>query len=126
MTLRVRGEVELNSYAGGANDDFWCVGGKPTDKKANVFELSVDNPAQTYFLNAGNVAKRTHAIDYTKTVRLTGGANVTLTGDSQDSKLLSNHDMKGNPVLVPDLPPAPNPFDGQFVQIDVVGVAAAQ
>ncbi|MGC4116705.1 MAG: hypothetical protein QM765_19490 [Myxococcales bacterium] len=125
ITLRVRGVVELMGYAGGQADNFWNVGGKPNDKKANFYELQVSAPASSFFLNAGNVGKRTWAMDFTKTIRVDSGATVTLAGDSQDSKMVPNRDMKNAPQILPDVPPAPAAFDGQFVQIDVVSVAAA-
>ena len=126
ITVRIRGVVELMSYAGGQTADFWNAGGKPSDKKADVWELQVSAPSMTYFLNAGNVGKRTWAMDYTRTIRVDSGATITLAGDSQDSKMVPNRDLKNNPQVVPDVPPAPAPFDGQFVQIDVVSVAPAR
>jgi len=126
VTLRFRGVVEPAAYAGGQLNNFFNAGGKPSDKKANVYKLEVTAPAGEYFLNAGNIAKRVWPIDYTQTIRIDSGATVTLIGDSQDSRLVPNRDMKNQPQIVPDVPPAPQAFDGQFVQIDVVGVAPAR
>lgn len=126
ITLRIRGVVELMSYGGGQADNFFNAGGKASDKKANVYELQVSAPANTYYLNAGNVVKRTWAMDYTKTLRVDSGATVTLAGDSQDSKMVPNRDLKNAAQILPDVPPAPAAFDGQFVQVDVVSVAAAK
>ncbi|HEY3452884.1 MAG TPA: hypothetical protein VGK67_41465 [Myxococcales bacterium] len=126
ITLRIRGVVELMSYSGGQAQNFWYVGGKPSDKKANFYDLQVSAPASTYYLNAGNVIKRTWPMDYTQTIRVDSGATVTLAGDSQDSRMVPNRDLKNNPQIVPDVPPAPAPFDGQFVQVDVVSVAPAR
>ena len=126
LTLRIRGVTELNSFAGGQLQDFWNAGGKPSDKKANIYQLEVTAPANTYFLNAGNPGKRVWPIDYTRTVRVDSGATITLTGNSQDSKMVPNRDMKNVPQIVPEIAPAPASFDGQFVQVDVVSVAPAR
>jgi len=123
VTLRFRGVIELNSYTGGTLSDFFYTGGKSNEKKANVWELTVASPAQTYFLNAGNVGARTWPVDYTRTVRIAAGSTLTLTGDSLDSKLVANRDMKNQPNIIADVPPAPASFDGQFVQVDVVSIA---
>lgn len=125
VTVRVRGVVELNGYAGGTAQEFWYVGGAPADKKANVFKLVVGAPAQTIFLNAGSIAKRTWPLDYTRTVRVQGGTTLTLDADSQDSKLNANRDAAGQPNIPAEVPPAPAAFDGQFLQLDVVSVAPA-
>lgn len=126
ITLRVRGVVELNSYSGGQLQDFWSAGGKASDKKANVYAIEVTAPANSFFLNAGNPGKRVWAVDYNRTIRVDSGATITLVGDTQDSKLVANRDTKNVPQSVPDVPPAPATFDGQFVQVDVVSVAPAR
>jgi len=38
---------------------------------------------------------------------------------------VENVDASGTPFVVPGVAPAPAPYDGQFVQVDVVSVARA-
>ena len=65
---------------------------------------------------------RVWSIDYQKTIRVPGGATVTLSADAQDGNLVSSTDDKGKPLVIPAVPPAPAPFDGQFIQMDVVSL----
>lgn len=126
VTLRFRGVVEQMSYTGGTAEDSWYIGGKPANKAYNVYALVASAPAQRYFLNAGKAGiRRTFAIDYTKTIRVEGGAKLTLTADAQDGQLITNHDERKQAITVADAPPT-EPFDGQFIQMDVVSVARAR
>jgi len=125
VTVRLRGVLELNTYTGGTGEKTWYTGGSPVDKHANVYQLAISAPWQTYFLNAGEVGPRTWPIDMTRTLRIEGGAAVTLVSDSLDGKLVPNRDEKGFPIVVEQVPPAPAAFDGQFLQIDVLKVKVA-
>jgi hypothetical protein len=49
-------------------------------------------------------------------------AEVTLTANPVDGLEWGNEDMAGNPIVVPDVPPYPKPYNGQFVQMDVTSV----
>ena len=51
-----------------------------------------------------------------------GGAKVTFHGNGQNGRLISN----AKKLVVPDVPPAPLPFNGQFVQVNVVDVVEAK
>jgi hypothetical protein len=128
VTLRFRGVVEWEPYAGGRAEGSWYVGGRPDNGINNVYQLGISAPAQVFYLNApsgdGNLG-RVWSIDYQKTIRVQGGAKVTLTADAQDGNLVSNLDDKGTPLVIPAVPPAPAPFDGQFIQLDVVSVVPA-
>lgn len=124
VRLRVRGVVELAPYRGGLGEGHWYDGGDPADGNANLALLTVSEPAQHHFLNAGE-AGRQHpiAVDYAHTIRVAGGAEVTLSAHAQDGLLLSNRGVDGRPLVVQGIPPSPRPFDGQFLQVDVVSVA---
>ena len=125
VALHFRGVVEQESYKGGTADNLWYTGGKPADGAYNIYELQISDPAQTYYLNAGKSGIRhCQLLDYEKTVQIATGAKVTLMADAQDHRLITNHDDKNQPIVVPDVPPAPQPFDGQFIQMDVVSVKA--
>ena len=43
---------------------------------------------------------------------------MTLSGDGQNGRLITNFKK----LVVPDIAPAPEPFHGQFVQMDVVKI----
>jgi hypothetical protein len=45
-----------------------------------------------------------------------------LSGDGQNGKLISNFAK----LVVPEIAPAPRPYHGQFVQVDVVKVVEAK
>jgi hypothetical protein len=124
VTLHFRGVVEQEAYAGGKAEQLWYIGGRPANGYYNIYQLDISAPAQTFFLNAGE-ANITHVfpLDYQKTIRMQGGATVTLTADAQDDRLIANVDEHDKPVVMPGVPPDPKPFDGQFIQMDVVSVA---
>jgi hypothetical protein len=46
------------------------------------------------------------------------GADVVFFGDGQNGKLITNFKK----LVVPGIAPAPAPYNGQFVQVDVVDV----
>jgi hypothetical protein len=123
VSLRFRGVVEISLYDGGAADGYWQIGGAPpAGSTINVYALVVSSPPATYYVNQGVSHRLTVGIDYTETIAITAGATVTLLADSRDAFELRNLDSSGNPIVVPDIPPAPDAFDGQFVQMDVVSV----
>ncbi len=123
-TLRFRGVVETRPYDGGSNDGrHWQIGGTPRNDTINVYGLTVSSPPQQFFLNRVVAdAFACFAIDYEETVTLAAGSAVTLTARSMDGREVRNVDVAGNPIVVPGVAPAPRPFDGQFIQLDVVSV----
>ncbi|MCA9709747.1 MAG: hypothetical protein KDK70_28165, partial [Myxococcales bacterium] len=79
VTLRLRGVVEEKAYSGGVSDGLWNEGGSPVNDPWNIYALTISDPAQTYYLNAGapDVDYCT-AVDYEQTVSITGGAQVVV------------------------------------------------
>ncbi|VTT99649.1 Uncharacterized protein OS=Chthoniobacter flavus Ellin428 GN=CfE428DRAFT_5219 PE=4 SV=1 [Gemmataceae bacterium] len=124
VTLRFRGVVEPMMYKNGTKDgDHFYVGGEPDNGTYNIYKLSVSSPKAHYFLNREDkVGHKIFTIDYTKTIEIDGGATVSFLGDGQNGRLISNFKK----LVVADLKPAPKPFNGQFVQMDVVEVAEAK
>jgi len=125
VTLRFRGVVEWENYKDGTSQEHWYVGGQPNNGLYNIYQLGISAPAQVFYLNfpdGHDDGSRSFPIDYTRTIRVQGGATVTLSADAQDGRLVSNTDDKGKPLVIPAVPPAPAPFDGQFIQMDVVSV----
>ncbi len=123
VALRFRGVVEITLYEGGFANGYWQVGGVPiAGSTINVYALVVSAPAQTYYVNQGISNRVAVGIDYTETIPIEAGATVTLLADSRDAFQLRNLDATSQPIVIPGVPPAPKPFDGQFVQMDVVSV----
>lgn len=121
VTLRFRGVVEPMMYKNGKKDgDYFYIGGEPDNGTYNVYKLKISSPPSHYFLNRQDkVGHLTFVIDYTKTIEIDAGAKLTFHGDGQNGQLISNYDK----LVVPDVAPAPKPFNGQFVQVNVVKVA---
>ena len=129
VTLRFRGVAELETYFGGTSDGaYFQTGGTPGGDGWNVYRMDVSEPAQTFFLNGGIGGKYFCVpIDYTKTIKMKAGSKVTLVADPVDAGMyeIKNLDEKGVPIVVPGVPPAPLPFHGQFIQMDILSVSAA-
>lgn len=126
ITLRFRGVVEQKTYEGGTADGMWSAGGEPAFDLYNIYKLEISDPPAVYFLNAGqsNLGYCV-PLDYTKTIRVAAGATVSMTADPVDTAQVNNHAEAGAPIVVAGIPPAPDPYDGQFIQMDVVSVAVA-
>jgi hypothetical protein len=124
VTLRFRGVVEPMMYKEGKKDgDYFYIGGEPNNGTYNIYKLTISSPPSHYFLNRQDkVGHVIFTIDYTKTIEIDGGAKVTFHGDGQNGQLISNFDK----LVVPDVAPAPKPFNGQFVQVNVVKVVETQ
>ena len=120
VTLRFRGVVEPMMYKDGKKDgDYFYIGGKPNNNTYNIYKIGISSPASHYFLNRQDrVGHKIFTIDYKKTIEIEGGATVTLSGDGQNGRLITNFKK----LVVPGIVPAPKPFHGQFVQMDVVDV----
>ncbi|WP_159396995.1 hypothetical protein [Sorangium cellulosum] len=124
VTVRLRGVVEPMTYQGGTSDGMhFRVGGSPTDPSYNIYSFAVSDPPEVYYLNDNpNVGHDTFIIDHTKTIPIRGGATVTFVGDGQNGIEIANYKH----LVVDGIPPAPEPFIGQFIQLDVLSVEAAQ
>ena len=120
VTLRIRGVVEPMMYKAGKKDgDYFYRGGEPNNGTYNIYKIAISSPKSHYFLNRQDkIGHRIFTIDYTKSIVIEGGATITLSGDGQNGKLISNFAKH----VVPDIAPAPKPYHGQFIQIDVVSV----
>jgi hypothetical protein len=132
VKIRFRGVVEPRAYVGGtAVGDRFRIGGMPQPGSGfNAYALSVSAPARVYYLNdsGGPMERVVFAIDHEKTIAIEGGATVRLQLEEPDCLEVRNCDALPpapcRPVVVPGVPPAPAAFDGQFIQMDVVEVAA--
>lgn len=120
VTLRFRGVVEPMMYKGGQQvGEYFYIGGEKNNATYNIYQISVSSPESHYFLNRQDkVGHRIFTIDYTQTIEIDGGATITFHGDGQNGRLISNFKK----LVVPDLAPAPEPYNGQFIQVDVVDI----
>ena len=123
VTLHFRGVVEEKTYTGGTAAGYWYTGGSPARDSWNVYRLEISDPPLSYFLNAGSSGlPYCVGLDYTRTVLVKTGATVTLTALVMDNYENKNFDSRGKPIVVPGIPPAPRPHNGQFIQMDVESV----
>lgn len=118
VTLHVRGVVEPKNFTGGeVQFEHFQTRGDPVKNDYNFYSLAVSDPAASYTVNrnAEKVGHYTFPIDYHVTIPIRGGATVTMGAYDSNDVAIANHQHH----VVAGLPPAPQPFDGQFFQIDV-------
>jgi hypothetical protein len=121
VTIRVRGVVEPKNFTGGEVEfEHFQRGGSPVKNDYNFYNITVSDPAATYTVNrnAAKVGHYTFPIDYRVTIAIRGGAVVTVGGYDSNDVAITNHQR----LVVDGVPPAPQPFDGQFFQVDVESV----
>lgn len=120
VTIRFRGVVEPMMYKDGKQvGEYFYIGGEKNNATYNIYQVSISSPKSHYFLNRQDkVGHKIFTIDYEQTIEIDGGATVTFHGDGQNGMMITNFKK----LVVPDVAPAPKPFNGQFIQLDVVGV----
>lgn len=125
VTLRIRGVVEEKTYLGGTEDGHWHEGGEPADDAFNEMYLDISAPPRRYWLNGGTSNQGWCVpLDYQRGVEVEAGATVTIgMFDPNTCQILNQDQPGGDPIVIPDIPPAPNFYDGQFVQVDAVSFA---
>jgi hypothetical protein len=125
VTLHVRGVVEPKNFTGGTVQfDHFQTGGDAVRNDYNYYSLSVSEPSAFYTFNRNEekVGHYTFPIDYAVTIPIRGGAIVTMGAYDSNDVAIANHEGH----VIADVPPYPAAFDGQFFDIEVVGVAAVQ
>ena len=124
VKLHVRGLTEPNTYvAGELQGQRFYTGGRTSASGYTAYMLTVSDPEEVYFFNYNpTVGHLIFVLDYEVVIPMKGGATVTFEvngGESvPDGHGVSNRER----LVVPGVPPAPEPFNGQFVQFDVVTV----
>jgi hypothetical protein len=125
VKLHVRGLTEPNIYAGGmlSTAQRFYIGGATTQTGYTAYSLTVADPPKVYFFNYNSsVGHFVFSLDYEVVIPMRGGTTVTFDVNGQnsvpDGHGVSNRDR----VVIEGVPPAPDPFNGQFVQFDVVDV----
>jgi hypothetical protein len=125
VTARIRGVMEVMTYAGGAIDGTWYAGGAPSDNRWNLYRLTISSPAQVYFLNPGGaLVSYSEAFDYMQTFDVDAGATVTFDLDGQDSLQWRGNDQNGVAITMTGVTEPVQPYDGQFARIDVITAVA--
>jgi len=127
-TFRCRGVVELKTYTGGAQNGLFYTGGpNANDGNANSYGLVIcdadDAPDVTYnegqyFLNAstgGAGRYQCNAIDYNFSITAVAGQAIVLTTDSFDGGQADSPEEE-----IPDISAPAQPYDGQFLRLDLV------
>ncbi len=123
VQVRLRGVVEQKTYVGGTQTGFWYEGGVGADAGWNEFRIDISSPSTHFFLNAGaSGTVNCFELDQTVTFTVEGNATFTLSGDALDGQQVRNIDGSGQPIVPAGVPPAPSPYDGQFVHFDVLSV----
>ena len=123
VTLHVRGVVEPKNFTGGTVQfDHFQTGGEPVKNDYNFYSLHVSDPEATYTFNRNEakVGHYTFPIDYHVTIPIRGGAVVTMGAYDSNDVAIANHEHQ----VVAGVAPAPQPFDGQFFQLDVETIRA--
>ena len=120
VTLRFRGVVEPMMYKGGQQvGEYFYIGGEKDNGTYNVYQISVSSPQSHFFLNRQDkVGHKIFTIDYTQIIEIDGGAEIVFHGDGQNGRMITNFKK----LVVPGIAPAPEPFNGQFIQVDVLDV----
>jgi len=83
----------------------------------NIYEFKVADPPHVYYLNSVAVhpPHRVDPIDMQWTIQVRGRSTITFTMDD-----LNGGEIRNCSIVVPGIPPAPNRFDGNFFQLNVV------
>jgi len=126
VTLRVRGIWEPTTIAGGeapAADLPFKIGGSVAGGSAidyQQYSIVVSAPAQTYWLNDHQyLAHDIHKLDYEATLRVTGGATVTVIMNDGNERQIANWTQD----FFAGLPPYDAaPSTGQSLRLDVLAV----
>ncbi len=126
VTLHVRGDTEPNTYVKGKLDqDRFYTGGETSTPGYTAYMLTVAEPPQSYFFNYNPSTSHIHfLIDYQVVIPIKGGTTVTFEVNGGKSVPDGHGVSNRESLVVPGIPPAPAPFNGQLVQFDVVSVKA--
>jgi hypothetical protein len=132
VRVRVRGVVETRAYVAGVPVAAFVRRGVEANPSAgdawNVYRLEVSDPPERWALNHGASGEyECHAVDTTFSFRVRAGATVRLFASSVDARRsqIRNRSDAGVALVIDGVRPAPMPFDGQFLQLDVLSVTAA-
>jgi len=130
VAIHVRGTAETGDYTGTVSTDAdgFVVGGVHTSGSPHLnLSFDVSSPKQTYHFNGykpGNA--RVETFDFTKTIKIDGGATIRMVASDTDCDMHRYCVPNSNPCqgyVIPGVTPAPMPFDGSFLQMNVASVS---
>lgn len=127
VEIRIRGLTEPKDFSGGeVLENHFQIGGTSGTNDYNIYGIEVSDPAQSYTLNRNEMGTGhyTFVVDYTVTIPIRGGAEVRLSMIDPNNIAIANPggNIGTEPFVVPDISPFPDPFYGQFLQMDVLSV----
>lgn len=122
VALRARGVVEAMSYVGAAGQGMCVEDVTLARGGGNWFALRISSPPHVYFFNNGPWGVHSLPLDCTVTLTIEGGARVVALAGSGDDQGLINQDASGKPIRVPGVSVTPDPFNGEFVEFEVLSV----
>ena len=121
VAFHVRGVVEPKNFTGGTVQfEHFQSGGTPVKNDYNFYSLHVSDPEATYTFNRNEqkVGHYTFPIDYRVSILIRSGATVIMGAYDSNDVAIANHERS----VIAGVVPAPQPFDGQFFQLDVESV----
>lgn len=123
VRLAVKGVLEHQQYDNGVCDGQWCVGGDAPLNPWNEVTITVSDPPGEYHPNSGEAGVyEVFAIDEERTVAIAAGATIEIQIDGNGTCSIEN----GTAIVIPGVPPDPQAFDGQFLQLDLVDAQIAE
>jgi hypothetical protein len=136
VKIRIRGIVEPRTYldksgkivAPDPKTPAFLADGTPERNGYSVYGIRVSQPARSYWLNAyASVFHAVFVIDYTATINVMGGAELTFLQQEDDNHIIRNGQGKADQrVTIPGLCLDQQPFEGNVVQLDVLSVTAVR
>jgi hypothetical protein len=123
VTARIRGVMQNAAYINGvAGNGGWYAGGAPFNATDNYYSIVVSVPLQRFYINNGvPTPQRSFAFDYSGSFVVDGGATVTFESNGQDGIQWGNYDQDRLPIVLDGVTTTPQPYDGQFARIDLIG-----
>src|SRR5690606_15758218 len=131
VQIQIRGLTEPKSFTGGrVLEEHFQIGGTPDVNDYDIYGIEVADPPESYTLNrnAMGVGHYLFMLDYTVTIPIRGGAEVRLTMIDPNTIAIANPGGASGmtePFVIPEIPPFPDPFFGQFIQMDVLAITDA-
>lgn len=125
VEIRFRGISEPKNYQGGTLvGEHFYIGGTEVVDNYNVYSIKVNDPPETYHLTRTETPTGHYivSLDYTATIPMRGGTTVTIGMYDHNTAAISN----GGGVVVDGVAPAPAPYSGHFIQMDVISVTPRQ
>jgi hypothetical protein len=132
VTVRIRGVMETDTYAGGNAPSAPGAGfyegalgvALPTEPNENFYGFQVSSPAKVYYLNYDTIIAATALqYDYQATLTVDGNATLTFVGGGTDAYLQDNYNPATGlpyPANGVPLPTDPLPFYGQYAHMQIV------